>query len=120
MKPMPPCTCTPTEAASRPTSVDQALAMGVSSSWRALAAARSASVPASRASSASTAVIRQMPRAASILAFVSASISRTSGWSQIRAEVCPVQADRPCRRSSEKAIACCQARSPMATPCTPT
>ena len=39
---MPPWTCTPREATSTPTSVDQALAMGVSSSSRRRAASRSA------------------------------------------------------------------------------
>src|SRR6185369_7073923 len=66
MKPMPPCTCTPSEATSTPTSVDQALAMGVSSSCRASAAARSSGVSARRARSVRTPVVRQMPRAAHV------------------------------------------------------
>jgi hypothetical protein len=79
MKPMPPWICTPIEATSTPMSVDQALAMGVSSSWRALAVARCASSAARRAWSASTPVVMQTPRAASILAFISSSERRTSG-----------------------------------------
>ena len=43
MKPMPPCTCTPSEATSMPMSVENALATGVSSAARSCAALRAAS-----------------------------------------------------------------------------
>ncbi len=72
------------EATSTPMSVDQALAMGVSSSWRKRALSRSTGLPAVRARSAATAVDRQMARAALILAFISISERRTSGWSNRR------------------------------------
>ena len=55
------------EATSTAMSVDQALAIGVSSSSRRRAASRSTGLPARRARSAATAVDRQMARAASIL-----------------------------------------------------
>ena len=48
------------------------------------AASRSTGLAAVRARSAATAVARQRPRAASIFAFISISVRRTSGWSKIR------------------------------------
>ncbi len=71
---MPPCTCSAIEATSTPMSVDQALAIGVSSSSRSLAVARVSSIGrCAREVGGRAAVSRQMARAASILAFMSAS-----------------------------------------------
>src|SRR5436309_348115 len=63
MNPMPPCTCTPSEATSLPMSVEKALATGVSSEARWSPALRAASSFPRCARSIAAPVASQMARA---------------------------------------------------------
>ena len=67
------------EATSTPTSVDQALAIGVNRSSRPFQKRRAVSSAACRARSAATPVDRQMARAAAIFAYITDRVRRTSG-----------------------------------------
>jgi hypothetical protein len=106
MKPMPPWICTPCEATSTPMSVDQALAIGVSSSSRSLAALRSSSAAACGQ------VGGDAGRQADAARGLDLGLHQGQGAADVRVveergiELSPVQAERPWRRSSEKASAC--------------